>query len=179
MYSPKEDSYLLSSGLKKYLLGKDKSMKILDMGSGSGIQAETCISLGFRNVLCADIDREVISYLKNKKFKVVESDLFSNMNEKEKFDLIVFNPPYLPENKYDKEKDTTGGKKGYEVIIRFLKQAKPHLSKKGKILLLFSSLSKPRIIKKNGKILGYDYKLLDKKRIFFEELFVYEFYLNN
>jgi release factor glutamine methyltransferase len=178
MYSPCEDSYLLSSVLKKYLLDKEKSIKILDMGSGRGIQAQTCKGMGFKNILCADIDKEVVDHLKKKKFKAIESDLFSDISKKEAFDLIIFNPPYLPEHKYDKEKDTTGGKKGYETILYFLEQAKTYLTTNGKILLLFSSLSKPRVIIKKAREFGYNLKELSNKKLFFEELFVFEFSLN-
>lgn len=171
MYQPSEDSYLLSESLKRFLRGKGKKIKILDMGSGSGIQAETCRNLGFKYVTTADIDKEAIALLREKKFKAIESSLFSGL--KEKFDLIIFNPPYLPEDKYDKQKDTTGGKKGYETILKFLSQAKKHLNKNGKILLLFSSFSKPDIIKKEAKKLGYNLELLASKKLFFEELFVY------
>lgn len=147
------------------------------MGSGSGILAETCLGLSFKNITVADIDKGAIKLLKQKKFHAIKSNLFSNIPEK--FDLIIFNPPYLPEDKtgFDKQKDTTAGKLGYEIIIRFLKQAKKHLKEKGKILLLFSSLSKPKIIKQEAEKLGYNPKLLNQKRIFFEELFVYEFRL--
>ena len=146
IYQPAEDSYFLSSVLTNYLSGKPKQIKILDMGSGSGIQAQTCKKLGFNKILTADINKEAIKNLKKQGFKSVHSDLFSNINKKEKFDLIIFNPPYLPEHKYDKEKDTTGGKKGFETIIRFLNQARKYLNKNGNILLLFSSFSQPKII---------------------------------
>jgi len=174
VYEASEDSFLLSEELKKYLKYKDRDIKILDMGAGSGIQAETCKQLGFKNILTADIDKESIKLLKEKGFKAVCSDLFSSVNKKSKFDLIIFNPPYLPEDKYDKEKDTTGGKKGCETIVKFLKQAKKHLEKNGEILLLFSSLSKPEIIIKKAKDLGYKITKLSSKKLFFEELYVYE-----
>ncbi len=172
MYAPAEDSYSLSENLKKYLKDKDKNTIILDLGTGSGIQAETCRKLGFNNILAADVDKSVIGLLKKKGFKAIKSNLFSNI--KNKFDLIVFNPPYLPSNRYDKEKDTTGGKQGYETIIRFLKQAKNYLNENGKVLLIYSSLSKPKIINKKAKELGYKMKLLSKKKLFFEELFIIE-----
>jgi len=142
------------------------------MGSGSGIQAETCRKNGFKNIIAADIEEEAVSLLKEKKFKAVRTDLFSNIRGK--FDLIVFNPPYLPQHKYDKEKDTTGGKKGWETILEFLKQAKKHLSKKGKILLLHSSLSNPHLIERRAKELGYKIRFLKKKKFFYEELYVIE-----
>jgi methylase of polypeptide subunit release factors len=36
-----------------------------------------------------------------------------------KFDLIVFNPPYLPQELPERDKALEGGKKGYEVLERF------------------------------------------------------------
>jgi len=177
MYSPAEDSYLLSETLKTYLKKnkiRNKKIKILDMGSGSGIQAETCIALGFDNILCADIDKKSVFYLKRKKLKAVFSNLFSSqLLKNQKFDLIIFNPPYLPENEYDNQPDTTGGKKGYETILRFLNQAKSHLAENGEILILFSSLSNPEIIKEEAGRLNYNLVLLNKQKFSFETLYVF------
>ena len=114
----------------------------------------------------------------------MHSDLFSDV--KGKFDLILFNPPYLPE--YDdsdgglKEDEgsqiiTTGGKYGHEIIERFFSQVKKHLNENGKILIVFSNLTGKEkvdnIIKKNGfKFQQIDYQKLEM----FEELYVYEVY---
>ena len=87
------------------------------------------------------------------------------------FDLIIFNPPYLPEDKRepkDSQLQTTGGKKGNEIINEFLKQAKNHLEPDGKIFLITSSLS-PEI---NWR--GYKKKLLGKEKLFFERLCIFE-----
>ncbi len=181
IYQPSEDSYLLQESLKKYLKKYKKNINILDMGSGSGIQAQTCKDLGFKKVLTSDINPEVIKHLKKQKLKTILSNLFSDIPKTKKFDLIIFNPPYLPEDKrepLDSKLQTTGGKKGYEIIIKFLTQAKKHLTKKGKILLLFSSLSKPSIIKTKSKKQGYSIKKLNQTSLFFEKLYVYEFLKN-
>lgn len=176
IYQPAEDSYLLSNTLKEYLKDKkNKDISILDMGSGFGIQAQTCKDLGFTNILVADINPEVISHLKRKGFRTIQSDLFLNIDKK--FDIIIFNPPYLPEDKRepkDSQIATTAGKQGYEIIIRFLEQVKKHLNRNGKILLLFSSLSQPKIILAKFKGLDLCIKLLSKENFFFEELFVFE-----
>ncbi len=181
IYQPAEDSYLLSETLKQELKNindKDKKeLKILDLGTGSGIQAKTCKNLGFKDIICVDINKKAVLLLKQKGFKSIHTNLFSSLKNK-RFDIIIFNPPYLPKSKYDKEKDTTGGKKGYETILKFLEQAKNHLTKKGKIFLLYSSLSKPNIIKKQTKQLGYNLKLLNQKNLFFEKLYVVELKLN-
>jgi len=174
-YQPREDSYLMSTAVKQHLKNKSKDLKILDMGSGSGIQAQTCKNLGFNNILTADINQGAVKHLRKIGFESIKSDLFSHI-KKQKFDLIIFNPPYLPEDKHDREKDTTGGKRGYETILRFLKQAKDYLSNNGSILLLFSSLSQPQLIIDESKRLGYNIKLLNSQKLFFEEIFVYELF---
>ena len=133
VYAPAEDSYLLSKSIEsllKSLSSKDKkNLKVLDMGSGSGIQAKTCIKnqVPKKNILCVDLSEQAIDYLKKQKLQTIHSNLFEKIKKDEKFDLILFNPPYLPEHKYDKQIDTTGGKKGHETIILFLKQAKQHI----------------------------------------------------
>ena len=179
IYQPAEDSYLLSEAIKKILEDKNKNIKILDMGSGTGIQAKICRDLGFENILAVDINPEAVGHIKKQGLNAILSDLFSNINSnKDKFDIILFNPPYLPEDKREPEDsklNTTAGKKGYEIIIRFLKDAKIFLNENGRVLLLFSSLSQPDVILKKAKELDYKYKQLNNLRLDFEELFVYEF----
>jgi len=176
IYPPSEDSFLLANEVERYISKlKYNHLKVLDMGSGSGIQAKTAIKAGAKkeNVLCADINEEAIKELKKQKLSTIKSNLFSNI--KGKFDLIIFNAPYLPEDKYDKGIDTTAGKKGYEIIIKFLKQAKNRLNKEGIILLLFSNLSKPKIILSEAKKQKYkSEKLSEQDMGFFEKLFVYK-----
>ncbi|MEK6945795.1 MAG: HemK2/MTQ2 family protein methyltransferase [Nanoarchaeota archaeon] len=171
IYGPAEDSYLLQECIKKFLK-KRKINSVLDMGSGSGIQAKTFIDLGIdpRNITLADMNKKVIKNLKSKfpKSKIVQSNLFAKIRGE--FGLIVFNPPYLPEDKFDKNQDTSGGKKGNEIIIKFLMQAKKHLDKNGRILLLISSFT-PKI---NFSDLKYKKKIFATKRLFFEELSVLE-----
>jgi len=170
-----EDSFFLAEETGKYLKDKDKEIEILDLGAGSGIISETCLNLGFKNLIAADIDIKSIRFLEKKfksKIKIVKSDLFSKLRGK--FDLIIFNPPYLPENKYDKNSDTTGGKKGDETILKFLEQAKNHLKENGKILLLLSSLT-PRARINNT---GWKIKKLANKNLFFEKLEILELSFN-
>lgn len=177
MYQAKEDSYFLAEQLAEYLNSlteKEKSrLKVLDLGTGSNIQAETLVKKGIKkeNILCSDIDKEVIILTKKKSFNAVHSDLFSKI--KGKFNLIIFNPPYLPENKFDRKKDTTGGKQGDETILSFLRQLKKHLAEKGKAFLLLSSLTPITRINKEIKKQKLKIKLIASKNIFFEQLEVF------
>lgn len=183
IYSPAEDSWLLEKEVQNYIkkLNKEEKLKtrVLDMGSGSGIQAKAVINAGINKnqVFCADINPEAIKELKKQGLQAIKSDLFSNISKENKFNLIIFNAPYLPEEKQepkDSKLTTTAGQEGYEIIIDFIKQAKPYLSPKGNILLLFSSLSQPKIILNQAGKIGYKAKKLAETSLFFEKLFVYE-----
>ena len=135
------------------------------MGTGSGILSETTSKfLDKKNILAADINTEAIKLVKEKGFKTIKTNLFSKITEK--FDLITFNAPYLPK---DSQLATTGGKRGDEISIKFLKQAKKHLNKNGKIFLLISSLTP------SDKIEKYNPATVAKKKIFIEELKILQF----
>lgn len=170
-YYPKEDSLFLCKIAKKYI---DNNIKILDMGTGSGIQSKNLIELGIekQNILAVDLNLAALTQAKKLGIKVKKSDLFENV--KEKFGLILFNPPYLPESKYDQEIDTTGGVKGDEVIIRFIKGLKKHLTKNGICLLLTSSYTPNKKWKDIAKSKGFSVEKIATKGLFFEKLFIWE-----
>ncbi|MEK6844541.1 MAG: HemK2/MTQ2 family protein methyltransferase [Nanoarchaeota archaeon] len=171
IYRPREDSHLIEKEVKKYANGK----KVLDVGSGSGIQAKAALESGAKSVLCVDIDYDAVNLLKKKGLDAIQSDLFKKV--KGKFDLIIFNPPYLP---YAKEEDdnsslhTSGGKTGDEIIVKFLNNVKKYLNENGKILLVVSSLtpiSRILNILKNKKL---HRKIIAQERFFMEKLEVWE-----
>ena len=136
IYEPAEDSFLLVKHIKQYARGK-----VLDMGCGSGILTEAAAKKT-KNITAVDINPEAVKLAEKKGFKAIESDLFEKVQGK--FNLIIFNPPYLPEEKGEDAESqlaTTGGKKGNEVLKRFLEQAKKHLALEGNILVVVSSLT--------------------------------------
>lgn len=170
IYEPAEDSYLLEEQVKKFA---KRGIKVLDMGTGSGIQAEAAKDC---DVLAVDINQECVDFVRKKGINCIKSDLFENV--KGKFDLIIFNPPYLPEDEEEPEDSklsTTGGKKGNEILERFFSQVENYLNKNGKILIVFSSLTPDvdKIIKKYG----FSYKKLSEQKIPFETLYVYEIFI--
>lgn len=173
IYSPREDSFLLEKEVKKYAKGKT----FLDIGSGSGIQAKAALSAGATSVLATDINQEAVINLKKQGINGIKSNLFSDIKTKEKFDIIAFNPPYLPkDNREDKESAlaTTGGKEGDEIILKFLKQVKNYLSKNGVILLVVSSLTPKEKIEDIIKKQKMKKEILSKEKLFFEELQVWK-----
>ncbi|MAG45256.1 MAG: hypothetical protein CMH63_00595 [Nanoarchaeota archaeon] len=166
VYQPEEDSFMLEKWVKELVKGK-----VLEVGVGSGILMKAALK-STKKVSGVDIDKENVEFCKKKGLNVKESDLFSNVNGK--FDFIIFNPPYLPSEKGEKDyRDLIGGKKGWEIIERFFKDVKKYLEKEGKVLILFSSLTNKKkvdgIIKRNK----FEFELLEEKSMFFESLYVY------
>ena len=98
VYQPAEDSVFLSDFAIKEIR-KRKPNKILDLGSGSGFQSKVLIENGIpsENIVLSDVNKDAINKLREEfpKSKVITSDLFDKI--KGKFDLIIFNPPYLPD----------------------------------------------------------------------------------
>jgi len=178
IYSPEEDSFLLSEVIEKEInkIKSKKNIAFLEIGIGSGIQLQTALKSGLlpNNILGVDINQKAVDECRELEFNCINSNLFSKIPKNKTFDLIVFNPPYLPEDKREplnSKVSTTGGKKGSEIINEFLRQAKNYLSGKGEILILTSSLTKD--INWQKESYGYK-KLLSKRKLFFEELYVWK-----
>ena len=176
MYSPREDSYLMSRILQEKLpelLKINPDLKFFEIGAGSGIHLETVFNTGVKkqNIFSSDIDLKSVNHCTTLGFNCIHSDLFENI--KDTFDLIIFNPPYLPEDSEEPKESqtaTTGGAKGNEIILRFLKQAKDYLNQNGKIFLITSSLAENVDFEK----LNYKAKEIGCEKLFFERLCIWE-----
>lgn len=175
VYEPQEDSEMLLDYISDYAYGH-----VLDMGTGSGILAfEAAKHANY--VLAVDIDPEAVKHVKEevvknqvKNIAVRESDLFSDIEKDKKFNLIIFNAPYLPQEEGDvPDKALYGGAQGWEIIDAFLMDAYKHLEAEGTILLLFSSHTdenKVQILMSEN----YDYEKIAEKSFFFERLFIFK-----
>ncbi|MBI2564824.1 methyltransferase [Candidatus Woesearchaeota archaeon] len=174
VYSPREDSYMLEYQVRCFAQGV-----VLDMGTGSGIQALAAAHLAnVKQVYAVDVDKKAIEYSKkyskHEKINYICGNLFSSFKKKIKFDTIIFNPPYLPQDHKIQRLALEGGKKGYEVIQLFLNQVNEFLAEKGIILLVFSSLSNKNMVEQliTNNLLTFEQ--LSTKRLFFETLYVYK-----
>ncbi len=165
VYKPAEDSFLLADHLKI----KNNS-EVLDMGTGCGFLA-ILASKNARKVVAVDINPYAlfntrINLILNEidNVEVRFSNLFTNVGEN--FDVIIFNPPYLPlksKDLYDKSWASENGK----IIMDFLKEAVNHLNRDGVIYIILSSLSNV-----DPAIYGYKAELLTKRNFFFEKIYL-------
>jgi release factor glutamine methyltransferase len=173
VYAPAEDSFMLAKAVSR--ISGDRA---LDVGTGCGIIALT-LTGGFREVIGTDMNREAVKNAKhnseiigakNAKFEV--SDMFGKVSGK--FNLITFNPPYLPQEDGIEDSALFSGNNGREATDIFLKAFKNYLSEDGAILILQSSLSDyPRTID-YLKSLSMDVRIVSRERFDFEELVVIE-----
>jgi release factor glutamine methyltransferase len=187
VYTPSDDTFMLAESLP------EEKGKVLDLCAGCGILGILVADTAKRVVLVDDDDLAIKNIRMNleinkiRNAKALQSDLFENLREK--FDFIIFNPPFLPaeypelhylyDDTFKKWRSVgwhawDGGKDGREVIDRFLESFEPYLSKNGRIHLTGSSLSD---YKKTVRILrekGLHVSVLSRKKFFFEELVVLE-----
>jgi release factor glutamine methyltransferase len=175
VYSPGDDSYLLLEAVEV-----SPNSKLLDIGTGSGIIALHAAKLGAR-VTATDINPSAVqcaranAFRNDLKMEVVESDLFDEV--KGFFDVITFNPPYLPSDGEPSswvERSWSGGSDGSEIVMRFLDKAWFHLGPKGRIYVVLSSLGSLRSVLRSARE-RYEGEMLTEKHMFFESIFAYRF----
>lgn len=126
---------------------KDEIEIAVDIGAGCGVLSFQMVNHGVKKVIASDINpnalisiREDMNRLKvdSSRLVPIQSDLFQKMDEV--FDLIVFNPPWLP---------TTSDADGLDEAIyyksgffdRFFSEAYNHLKPDGQMVILFSNLA--------------------------------------
>jgi len=144
--------------------------EVLDMGTGSGILGLFCAMRGAR-VTLTDVDETAIQHslkaanVLGLTLETRLSDLFTNVNGR--FDLVLFNPPYLPSRAVE-DRTIDGGSMGRAMTERFLQELPNHLKKDGAAFLLVSSLNDPASIPREYPRLQFTPRA--KRSLFFEEL---------
>jgi release factor glutamine methyltransferase len=171
VYEPREDSLLLEKYVRRFASGN-----VLDMGTGSGIQARAAAEKA-TSVIAVDINPDAIDECRKedcKRISFVRSDLFSAFEGQQiRFDTIIFNAPYLPNDENFKDVALDGGKNGYEIIGRFLADAKNFLAKDGLILLVFSSFTNKARVDALIRMNGFVFKELERIHVMFEDIYCY------
>lgn len=177
-YFPSEDTFLLLNTLKKEITKIYNN--VLEIGFGSGIISLFLYDFS-KNIDCFDINPKAITYLKEVKQKydlvnmnVCLSNLFEKANKK--YDLIVFNPPYVPSEEIDLNNlsslATDGGKDGAEIIIKVINNLSNYLNDNGVCYLLISSLNNIKSIKQKIEKNKLIVDIIINQKLFFEELFI-------
>ena len=182
VYVPAEDSYLLAENLEV-----ENGKSVLEIGTGSGIVAMYASKLTDK-VTATDINFDAIQ-LAESNFKANNIDnvelLFGNLFEPvkdRKFDVILFNTPYLPTEEGEVLEDNLnyafdGGLNGRKVIDLFLNEVKNHLNDGGIVQLIQSSLSDNDETLNKLDELGFISEIAKKEHYFFEDIVLINGYL--
>ncbi len=170
VYPPSEDTRLLLEAIDL----QDAS-SFLEVGTGTGFVAlHAAVEC---EVIATDINPHAVALSRlnatsnHLSLEIVRTDVVDGLRGP--FDVIAFNPPYLPDAKAEAwiDRAWSGGPDGNAVILQFLNQVSPILAVEGTVYLLLSS--------HNSKALQRARQLfharpLARKPLFFEDIVAYE-----
>jgi release factor glutamine methyltransferase len=117
--------------------------RVLDMGTGSGVNAILAASVA-RRVLAVDVNPIAVAAARANaaangvadRIEARESDVFSAVDGE--FDLIVFDPPYrwfAPRDLLE----AASTDENYRAMTTFFREARAHLSPEGRMLIAFGT----------------------------------------
>jgi release factor glutamine methyltransferase len=169
VYHPAEDTFLL---LKAALDEAGPGDKAIEIGCGRALISREVASK-VKSILATDINPYAVRLAKEYGLVAVRADLFRGIEAE--FDLVIFNPPYLPTSEGERIEGwlnyaLDGGSTGRDTIFRFLKDLKNHLSQRGRALLLVSSVTGLDEVKEMAKSEGFEATEVASDRYFFEQL---------
>jgi release factor glutamine methyltransferase len=178
VYEPAEDSFLLADAA---LEEAEPGMRILEIGAGSGfVSAVLKANINGIRVFATEINPHATRCAKANGVEVIRTDLFNGLKSGcrgASFDLVLFNPPYLPTSEDEKVPGWLnyafdGGASGRETLDRFLDEVGDYLKPGGKILVLISSITGFEAVKKKMMRSGFEVDIVLRKKVSFEELMV-------
>lgn len=152
VYEPSEDTFQLLE-----VINVKKDDKVLEIGTGSGLISLVCAQNG-ANVICTDFNPFAVELAKRNflvnysllsgSYDIRLGNLFDVLTFDDKFDIIIFNPPYLPTKSNERvggsgwfDIATDGGVDGLKITKKFIDGLSNHLHKDGCAYFVFSSLS--------------------------------------
>lgn len=174
VYQPEADTYLLLDAALSEVRPGDR---VLEIGTGSGLVAGRLAEDGHA-VVATDINPNAARSARERGIEAVRTDLFSGIRGT--FDLVLFNPPYLPTRPEDRIDDwleyaLDGGPDGRVVIGRFAEGVGRVLAPGGRILLLVSELTGAAQVQEIFSRHGFDGESVAETRAEGEMLYVLRF----
>ena len=152
--------------------------RVLDMGTGSGIHAIAASRLGADVVAC-DINPDAIESACDNarlngvggRIRFIESNLFDEV-KKEKFDFVLFNPPFYERDPESMEDMAWFDSKNI-TLISFIEHLPEYLEQSGKALVILSDRMNPDRFELHCKTSGLKFEIVKRKRVWDETYIVY------
>ncbi|MBY9002588.1 MAG: methyltransferase [Candidatus Lokiarchaeota archaeon] len=197
VYSPSDDSFLILDFIRSKISQEffdeipiREIENILDLGTGTGIVAIFLELLNMfpSKIYASDILQNAIKCAQinekrnniDNKINYIHSNLFESFPNhlKDSFEIIIFNPPYLPSIKRIERKRIDylwdGGIDGLKVLSKFFSQVERYLNhqKKCHIYYICSSNTNLDELYKFIDENGFKNEVLLNRHIFFEDIFL-------
>jgi len=152
--------------------------KVLEIGSGCGILSIASVLKGAKWVVSIDVNPYAVL---NTKHTALDSNVYDSIDIVQlygckgilsEFDVIIFNPPYLPQERVNSwiEVSWAGGSKGYEVLFHVLPDVLRLLKCNGRFYTIVSSLSGGMKLVLRLSKWGLRIAKVKCRRFFFEEI---------
>jgi len=180
VYEPAEDTFLIADSLNQTVKEGDT---LLDLGTGCGILAIVAAKKA-KKVIATDVNPHAVESARlNAKINGVSQmmevrlgDLFQPVRKTERFDVVVFNAPYLPSSQREQRtwigRSWAGGPTGRQLIDRFITEAPHYLKRNGEILLVQSNLANIDETLKKFRETGLEAQVIAEKKVSFETIVV-------
>lgn len=173
VYQPAEDSLLLAEASVEAVDSRDQ---VLEVGTGSGYVAATVGDESGASVVGADVNPYACMQARDRGVPVIRGDLVSPFRD-DAFDVVLFNPPYLPRDEEAERDDwmevaLSGGKSGRAVVDPFLDAVGRVLARDGFVLLLVSTLTGVEEVIERASANGFSAAAVHEESFPFETLTV-------
>ncbi|WP_332899471.1 HemK2/MTQ2 family protein methyltransferase [Haladaptatus sp. CMSO5] len=173
VYQPAEDSRLLAEAAVAQVTPDDR---VLEVGTGSGYVAATIEQEVGAHVVGCDLNPHACEQARERGIEAARMNLTDGFRDGA-FDVVVFNPPYLPTAPDEAGDDwmevaLSGGEDGRAVIDPFLESVGRVLAPDGYVLLLVSTLTNLEAVRNTAAGVGFSAKTVREESYPFERLTV-------
>ncbi len=178
VYEPSNDTWLLAKLLDPKLL---EDSTVIDTCTGSGVLGIYAHVIGRpRRVILIDLSDDAVG---NAKYNVDSLKLCSAIVlqcstteciRSSSADVVIANPPYLPQDGFPLDESVIGGVSGCEVLLSIIDDARRVLRSRGLIYVVFSSLSNPERVFNELLAKGFKVLRIEREPFFYEELIAVE-----
>lgn len=170
VFSPK---YFLDTEIFALHLPMHTGARVLEIGAGTGAIAITAAFRGANKVVATDINplavqntmKNIQLHDLNTTVEARSGDMYEPIGEGEKFDVIFWNTPFgFVENKTLSMLERAVFNPRYSAVRKYVKGAKNHLTKSGKLFIGFSStIGRFDLLEKICRERGYSLDLVHEE----------------
>lgn len=173
IYEPAEDSQLLLESAVESVGAEDL---VLEVGTGSGYVARELATETNARVIGSDINPRACQRAREAGITTLRTHLVAAFR-KDVFDVVLFNPPYLPAVEAAARDDwmesaLTAGETGRAVIEPFVETVGRVLAPGGSVFLIVSTLTGVEEVKATAEAAGFAVSTVENASFPFERLLV-------